>query len=266
VVEDEKKTGSYLRKGLTESGFIVDVAEEGDDGLHLAQTGDYDLVVLDVMLPGRDGWSVLKELRRCGKQVPVLFLTARDTVEDRVKGLKAGADDYLAKPFAFAELLARVRTLLRRGSSRQPDTLRVGDLEIDFVRHRALRAGKRLDLTPKDFSLLSLLARRKGEVLTRTVIAGSHSFPLSARPPEFGRNSFKTPALANIDFRVLKYFPFGKTARLDLVVEAFNLLNRVNVAQINPIFGAGATPLPGFRQPITGTGARRIQFSLDFEF
>ena len=172
VVEDERKTAGYLRKGLAESGFTVDVAEEGEDGLHLARTGDYDLIVLDIMLPGRDGWSVLSELRRSGKQVPVLFLTARDAVEDRVKGLEGGADDYLTKPFAFAEFLARVRTLLRRGPTRQPDALRVGDLEIDFVQHRALRGGRRLDLTPKEFSLLSLLARRKGEVLTRTVIAG----------------------------------------------------------------------------------------------
>jgi two-component system copper resistance phosphate regulon response regulator CusR len=172
IVEDEKKTASYLRKGLTESGFTVDVAEQGEDGLQLALSGDYDLVVLDVMLPRRDGWSVLAELRRRGKQVPVLFLTARDAVEERVRGLEAGADDYLVKPFAFAELLARVRTLLRRSPARQSDILRISDLEIDFVQHRATRAGRHLDLTPKEFSLLSLLARRRGEVLTRTVIAG----------------------------------------------------------------------------------------------
>ena len=172
IVDDERKTAAYLRKGLAESGFTVDIAGDGEEGLYLTRTGDYDLIVLDVMLPERDGWSVLSEVRRSGKQVPILFLTARDAVEDRVKGLEGGADDYLTKPFAFAEFLARVRTLLRRGPNRQPDTLRVSDLEIDFVQHRAVRGGKRLDLTPKEFSLLSLLARRKGEVLTRTVIAG----------------------------------------------------------------------------------------------
>jgi len=171
VVEDESKTAGYLRKGLTESGFTVDVAEEGGDGLYLARTDDYDLIILDVMLPDRDGWSVLAGLRGCGKQTPVLFLTARDAVEDRVRGLQGGADDYLVKPFAFAELLARVRTLLRRSPVRQPETLRIGDLEIDFHAHRAVRAGQRLDLTPKEFSLLSLLARRSGEVVTRTIIA-----------------------------------------------------------------------------------------------
>jgi two-component system copper resistance phosphate regulon response regulator CusR len=171
VVEDEKKTAAYLKKGLTESGFIVDVAEDGSAGLDFARAGDYGLIVLDVMLPGKDGWSVLAELRRIGKETPVLFLTARDAVEDRVRGLHEGADDYLVKPFAFAELLERVRTLLRRSPVRQPETLRIGDLEIDSSWHRATRAGKRLDLTPKEFSLLSLLARRKGEVLTRTLIA-----------------------------------------------------------------------------------------------
>jgi len=172
VVEDENKTAAYVRKGLTESGFVVDVAEDGATGLEFARDGDYDLIVLDIMLPGRDGWSVLADLRRGGKETPVLFLTARDAVEDRVRGLHDGADDYLVKPFAFAELLERVRTLLRRSPIRQPETLRIGDLEIDSSRHRATRAGKRLDLTPKEFSLLSLLARRKGEVLTRTLIAG----------------------------------------------------------------------------------------------
>lgn len=172
VVEDESKTAAYVRKGLTESGFVVDVAEDGTAGLDFARASDYDLIVLDIMLPGKDGWSVLAELRRSGKETPVLFLTARDAVEDRVRGLHEGADDYLVKPFAFAELLERVRTLLRRSPVRQPETLRIGDLEIDSSRHRATRAGKRLDLTPKEFALLSLLARRKGEVLTRTLIAG----------------------------------------------------------------------------------------------
>jgi two-component system copper resistance phosphate regulon response regulator CusR len=171
VVEDEKKTAAYLRKGLAENGFVVDVAGEGEEGLDLARRGDYELVVLDVMLPGRDGWSVIGELRRGGLQTPVLFLTAKDGLQDRVKGLNLGADDYLVKPFAFSELLARVRSILRRGPARQPETLRKADLEIDFIRHRAARGGKKLDLTPKEFALLALFARRAGEVLSRTEIA-----------------------------------------------------------------------------------------------
>ncbi len=171
IVEDERKTADYLHKGLTESGFVADAAYNGDDGLHLALTEDYDLVVLDVTLPGRDGWSVLGSLRRAGRQTPVLFLTARDTVLERVKGLELGADDYLVKPFAFSELLARVRSILRRGPHRQPETLRVADLELDLPRHRASRGGQRIDLTPKEFALVSLLARRKGEVLSRTLLA-----------------------------------------------------------------------------------------------
>jgi len=171
LVEDEGKTAGYLRKGLAEGGFVVDVAEDGETGLHLAMDGLYDLIVLDVMLPRRDGWSILEELRRAGKQTPVLFLTARDTVPDRVKGLELGADDYLVKPFAFSELLARVRSILRRGPGRHPERLHVADLEIDLVRHRAARGGQRLDLTPKEFLLLSLLARHAGDVLSRTLIA-----------------------------------------------------------------------------------------------
>ena len=171
VVEDERKAAAYLRKGLAENGFVVDVAHDGAEGLHRARSGDYDLVVLDVMLPGRDGWSVLAELRQAGKGTLVLFLTARDAVQDRVKGLELGADDYLVKPFAFSELLARVRSLLRRSGPRQPDVLRIADLEIDLARHRASRGGLRLDLTPKEFLLLSLLAQRTGEVLSRTFIA-----------------------------------------------------------------------------------------------
>jgi two-component system copper resistance phosphate regulon response regulator CusR len=171
VVEDERKTAAYLRKGLSESGYVVDVCAEGVDGLHAALTADYDLIILDVMLPGRDGWSILNTLRQKNKEVPVLFLTARDAVADRVKGLELGADDYLVKPFAFSELLARVRTILRRGSARHPENIQVSDLEIDLLRHRASRGGQRLDLTPKEFQLLALLARKTGEALSRTLIA-----------------------------------------------------------------------------------------------
>lgn len=171
VVEDEPKTASYLRNGLMENGFVADVTMRGDDGLHAALSGEYDLIILDVMLPERDGWSVLSNLRGAGRATPVLFLTARDAVHDRVKGLELGADDYLVKPFAFSELVARIRSVLRRGPARQLDVLRIADLEIDIPRHLAARDGRRLDLTPKEFLLLSLLARRAGEVLSRTFIA-----------------------------------------------------------------------------------------------
>ncbi len=171
IVEDDTKTAAYLRKGLTENGFVVDVADKGEDGLFLARTGDYDLIILDVMLPEQDGWSVMAGIHQSGKTVPVLFLTARDSVQDRVKGLELGADDYLVKPFAFSELLARIHSILRRGPGRHADILRIADLEIDLPRHRAMRGGKRLDLTPKEFALLSLLARRIGEVLSRTLIS-----------------------------------------------------------------------------------------------
>jgi len=171
IIEDEIKTAAYLRKGLTEHGFVVDVSQDGAAGLHLARERDYDLVVLDVMLPQHDGWSVLADLRRDGAQTPVLLLTALDAVHDRVKGLDLGADDYLVKPFAFTELLARVRSLLRRGPVRTPEALHLADLEIDVLRHRVTRGGQRLDLTPKEFLLLSLLLRRTGEVLSRTMLA-----------------------------------------------------------------------------------------------
>lgn len=171
IVEDEVKTAAYLRKGLSEGGYVVDSAIDGEEGLHLSQTGNYDLVILDVMLPRRDGWSVIAELRRAGKQTPVLFLTARDEVNDRVKGLDLGADDYLVKPFAFSELLARVHSVMRRGPSRPMEALRIADLEIDFPRRKVTRDGKRIDLTAKEFDLLSLLARRAGEILSRTIIA-----------------------------------------------------------------------------------------------
>ena len=172
VVEDEAKTGSYLKQGLVEAGFIVDLAVNGLDGLHLASTESYELAILDVMLPGIDGWQVLQGMRRAGKEMPVLFLTAHDQVDDRVKGLELGADDYLVKPFAFAELLARVRTLLRRGGkTKDSEFLRAADLELDLLRHRVTRAGKRIDLTAKEFILLELLLRRQGEVLPRSLIA-----------------------------------------------------------------------------------------------
>jgi two-component system, OmpR family, copper resistance phosphate regulon response regulator CusR len=172
IVEDEPKTGEYLRQGLREAGFVVDLAQDGLDGLHLALQGEHDLVILDVMLPGMDGWQVLQSLRKRGLHMPVLFLTARDQVEDRIKGLELGADDYLVKPFSFAELLARVRTILRRGrSGTEPTTLRVADLELDLLRRRVSRNGRRIDLTAKEFGLLELLMRRQGEVLPRSLIA-----------------------------------------------------------------------------------------------
>ena len=170
VIEDEAKTAAYLRQGLSENGFIVEVCARGDDGLHQALTVENDLIILDVMLPENDGWSILAALRKAGKQTPVLFLTARDAVHDKVKGLELGADDYLVKPFDFSELLARVRTILRRGPVRQAEVLRVADLQLDSPRRRASRAGTKLDLTAKEFSLLELLVRRQGEPLSRTLI------------------------------------------------------------------------------------------------
>jgi two-component system copper resistance phosphate regulon response regulator CusR len=171
IIEDEKKSAAFLYKGLTESGFIADVAEDGEDGLFKALSLDYDLVVLDAMLPRRDGWSVLTEVRQRHKSMPVLFLTARGAIPDRVKGLELGADDYLVKPYAFTELLARVRALLRRRGERPPDVLQIADLCIDLLRHKVHRGDTRMDLAPKEFALLSLLARRQGEVLSRLAIA-----------------------------------------------------------------------------------------------
>ncbi|WP_087687561.1 MULTISPECIES: heavy metal response regulator transcription factor [unclassified Pandoraea] len=170
VVEDEHKTGQYLKKGLTEAGYVVDLAVDGIDGLHMATTLAYDLVVLDVMLPGKDGWQVLAELR-ARRHTPVLFLTARDDLDERIKGLDLGADDYMTKPFAFAELLARVRTILRRGRTREPDVLQIGDLELNLLGHKAVRQGTSITLTAKEFLLLALLMRRHGEILPRSLIA-----------------------------------------------------------------------------------------------
>lgn len=170
IIEDDERAVTYLRKGLSEAGFVVETALHGEDGLELATTRSYDLIILDVMLPKRNGWSVMTELRR-RVATPVIFLSARDAVPDRIKGLELGADDYLLKPFSFSELLARIRTVLRRGPAQQPVSLGVADLELDLVRHRARRDGRQLVLTAKEFSLLALMVRHRGEVLTRTQIA-----------------------------------------------------------------------------------------------
>jgi two-component system copper resistance phosphate regulon response regulator CusR len=170
LAEDEAHAGEYLVKGLGENGFLVEWVRNGLDAVHQATTSDYDMIILDVGLPDMDGWSALRDIRKM-KQTPVLFLTARDRVEDRVRGLELGADDYLVKPYAFSELLARVRALLRRGKSQEPDVLRIADLEVHLLRRRVERAGQRIDLSAKEYALLLLFLRRQGEVLSRTLIA-----------------------------------------------------------------------------------------------
>lgn len=171
LVEDELKTADYLKQGLTEAGFNVSLARDGLEGLHLALEEEFDLAILDVMLPGLDGWQLLQAMRKQGRDWPVLFLSARDQIEDRVKGLELGADDYLVKPFAFAELLARVRVMARRGKTTIQDQFHLADLHMDMLARKVTRNGQRLDLTPKEFALLELFLRRQGEVLPRTLIA-----------------------------------------------------------------------------------------------
>src|SRR5213083_950807 len=167
VIEDEKKTAAFLAKGLREAGFAVDLARDGETGLDRARATRFDLLIVDVMLPNKDGWDVVAELRRDGMRTPILFLTARDSVRDRVKGLELGADDYLVKPFAFSELIARVRVLLRRAPNQRQEMLRIRDLEIDTRRHKATRAGTPLNLTAKEFLLLTHLVRSAGQVISR---------------------------------------------------------------------------------------------------
>src|SRR5438045_8165132 len=170
LIEDEKKTAAYLAKGLGEAGFQVTTASDGEAGLDLALATTFDLFIIDIMLPKRDGWSIVATLKRKEIRTPILLLTARDSVRDRVKGLELGADDYLVKPFAFSELLARVRSVLRRSPAQKTEQLRIEDLEIDTRRHKAVRAGIALNLTAKEFLLLAHLARFAGEVVSRTEI------------------------------------------------------------------------------------------------
>jgi two-component system copper resistance phosphate regulon response regulator CusR len=208
IIEDETKTEQYLRRGLTEAGFTVNGASDGSDGLHLAVTEDYDLVVLDVMLPALDGWEVLQRLRGAQRHMPVLMLTARDQVVDRVKGLELGADDYLLKPFDFAELLARVRALLRRGKAAPVEALlRVADLELNRVSRRVTRAGRRLALTAKEFALLELLMRREGEVLPRSLIASQvwdMNFDSDTNVVEVAMRRLRTKVDNDFEFKLIR--------------------------------------------------------------
>ncbi len=171
VIEDEQKVAQALKEGLTHEGYQVDLAYSGEEGFYLLSTGQYDLLLLDLMLPGRDGLEILKSIRKQGMSFPVLVLTARDTVEDRVKGLDSGADDYLIKPFAFAELLARIRVLLRRGRSEQNLRLLLADLEMDLVTRKVKRANEEIALTAREFDLLELLLRHQGQIVSREMIA-----------------------------------------------------------------------------------------------
>lgn len=171
LAEDESKTGDYLTQGLSEAGYITDWVKDGISAKHQALSEEYDLIILDVMLPGLDGWHVIQDIRKSGKSMPVLFLTARDQIEDRVKGLDLGADDYLVKPFAFAELLARIKSLLRRGQQREENSICIADLELDLRKRRITRSGQRIDLTAKEFALMELFMRRRGEILPRALIA-----------------------------------------------------------------------------------------------
>jgi two-component system, OmpR family, response regulator len=170
VVEDEVRMAALLERGLREEGYAVDVAPNGTDGLWLAKENDYDAIVLDVMLPGTDGFEVCRQARAEGRWAPVLLLTAREAVDDRVRGLDAGADDYLTKPFSFAELAARLRALVRRGGKERPVTLEVGDLRLDPATHRAWRGSTELSLSPKEMALLGLLMRNAGDIVTRTQV------------------------------------------------------------------------------------------------
>src|SRR6476659_9901879 len=171
LIEDRKKTAGFLAKGLREDGLTVEIAHDGETGLDLARSQKFDLLIVDVMLPNKDGWTVVEELRKSGMRTPILFLTARESVRDRVKGLVLGPDDYLVKPFAFSELLARLRSVLRRAPQPQPEHLRIEDLELYTERHKATRSGISLNLTPKEFLLLAHLIRSGGAVVSRDEIA-----------------------------------------------------------------------------------------------
>lgn len=171
VVEDEKKVASFIKRGLEEENFSVDMAYDGEEGLYMAESNPYDLILMDLMLPKMDGLSVIKELRGKGNKTPVLCLTAKDTVEDIVSGLDSGSDDYLTKPFAFAELVARVRALLRRGTQDRGAEIRFADLRLDPVAHKVWRSNKELELTAKEYALLEYFMRNPNQILTRTMIA-----------------------------------------------------------------------------------------------
>ena len=221
VVEDEPKTGNYLKQGLLEAGFGVDLARDGDDGLHYALTDAYDLVVLDVMLPGIDGWAVLQGIRKSGKDMPVLFLTARDQVDDRVRGLESGADDYLVKPFDFDELLARLEALSRRGAGSAP-TSQVGSVVLDTKKRSLVRASQEVTLTAREFALANELWSHGGDVLSRSRLLSSvwgtdfDGLPnvvdvyvgyLRTKLSELGATDVEISAVRGIGYRLKKVTP-----------------------------------------------------------